>query len=260
MTRRLPPSWSRRSAAFVILFVIAAGCVTHTEQRGSSPTQPAGRATTSSPALATSTSTSEAATTVAPSSYRSTVIPFTTKDGISYLFTPRIGRVSVTLAKDISRSPPGKARLKVSGLSSTAGSSFPGILRATSAPTTLAWQTTVSVQWPLPAATAAKLLPSGTDQVAGMQSCIVYQAPSLPPDPAKQVPVFQCTLEAGKGTGADEETDDLSQADVDAMVAASSHFGQPYVSARTSDPARDGTTFLLLPDGRFSVDGGPISG
>jgi len=72
------------------------------------------------------TSTQRPTTTTAPgSSYTTKGIAFTTPDGWNYVYTPHIGIVRMTLTKDISTSPPGKAKL-VSHLTISSGSEFPG--------------------------------------------------------------------------------------------------------------------------------------
>lgn len=188
-------------------------------------------------------------------------VTFTAADGWRFKFNPSPGIVTVRLTKDIHTSPPGKAKLNVT-ISTTAGDLFPGtVVGATEGRTPPAAEVSQSVYatWPLPDAVTSALFPDGSQYATGdlswPEGCLPWKTASV-----TTPTIFSCGMDS-HAYSRRYTSKELAESDVDTLIHAMAHAGQPTLSFDLFE--KDGlsgtmvASVTLLPDGtsHISIDG-----
>jgi hypothetical protein len=187
--------------------------------------------------------------------YHSGPIQYTLPDGWTYVYTPALGRVLLDVTKDISTSPPGMAKLRVSKPYSTTLTAFPGTIAPDTpgrTPPGDPFERYVTAEWPLSSEFATNYFPNGVGYVENQlafnsSGCVPevkdYGAPT-------QSFVLSCRLATNPTPeqAGDTLSDDLPEAEVDALVQALASKGQPTLTVVTIS-----AQFILTPDGKYAV-------
>lgn len=239
-------SWG---ACLSVLTIAALGCGSSkdvTVKVDPPTTQPATVATKPMPTSLT--------TTTLPSPYRSAPIRITYEDW-PYIYSPRIGKIQLVLEKRTEDSPPGMARVQSRVLASSVGSEFPGtIVSATperNAPD-VGWGlgSLMQVLWPLDDdASVAGTAPPVFVKLRKIysQGCGVEGTYDVPPfHSGGNILALNCSIKQGVGSW-QFGTEDIAEADADALIRGAQMLGQPYVQVLIENNAT--LPILLSPSG-----------
>jgi hypothetical protein len=219
-------------------------------------------------------SVAETTTTPPPSPYGSSPFSFQTRTGWNYSFTPAFGSFTVSVSKDVSQSPPGKARVRIS-VTASRPPGFPGELKSTDVGRTappIQLQRYLTLGWRLPQAVAQSLFSQSLDfPIFSADGCVAESPGSGgievisgddPPSPnnllgfPKGTFYYSCAVTLSNLDGSapsasdDYESDDADESVIDAFIAASSFFNSPpnvLVAASTDDGG--GFTHAFAPIG-----------
>lgn len=246
--------WACAVAMSVLLVTVGCGSGGGSANRAQTKTQSSTGGSSTVASIPTSPSTS---TTTRPSAtYYSGPISFTTSDGWRYTYTPDISPISLSLSKDVQTSPPGSARLRVSGASSIPAS-FPGVVAGdtpgrTPPPLHSAFyfssaEPYLIAEWPVNAGAAANLLPNQ----------LLYKLPSTCTFESNGTTlvaptVFMCKVVVGARAEDPLLSSDVSEAYVDSVLQVVPILSAPYLRVEVyTESGQSVQTIVLAPDGSY---------
>lgn len=222
-----------------------------------------GGGTDAAPGGATSTTAlASGSTTTAADRYASSV-RFSSSDGSQYLYTPAIGEIVGQFAKNIDTSPPGKARLAVTGgPGGVAG--FPGTIVGTKpggrAPD-LAFTTAVRALWQVSEAEWTALVQAGSTSAQGCGAESQADPALAPALKDAKLPPFAlaCSFDPAPGAPWSFLGPETDESFVDVVVGRGleATLRRPYLVLTAQGPAGDTSPkafrIILAPDGSSKV-------